>query len=100
MMARECFDDGIGYLINEKGQKIIEDKIDISATRVQVLHSLKKSCLGKFFILYNENSEIIFVDSKGYRLELPIKLSHGDCLGNGVYMEANLHYRTRFKKAN
>lgn len=90
--------EGIGYLINEKGEKIIEDKIDVLSTQAQVLRSLKPR-LGKYFILYNENHEVIFVDGKGSRLELPAELSYAGCLGNNVcsVAESDGRSRNRFK---
>ena len=85
-------------MINEKGEKIIEDKIDVLSTQAQVLRSLKPR-LGKYFILYNENHEVIFVDGKGSRLELPAELSYAGCLGNNVcsVAESDGRSRNRFK---
>lgn len=68
-----------GSMIRENGEPVIDEPIDVGGTEI-VVSSLKPK-LGKYFILYNKDHEVMFVDSKGNKLELPGKLVHGGCLG-------------------
>lgn len=73
-IAKKAGED-YGCMIRENGELVIDEPIDFEATKT-IARSLKPK-LGKYFILRNNNHEVIFVDGKGNKLELPEKLING-----------------------
>lgn len=89
--------DEYAYMIRENGEAVTDEPINFDATEAGVLCELKPR-LGKYFILFNKEHELVFIDAQGNKLELPGKLTYG-CLGNGRAM-AEAHRRSNYKFRN
>lgn len=93
-IARKATEE-YAYMIRENGELVVDEPMDFGMTEI-VLRSLKPQ-LGKYFILYNKDNEVVFIDAKGNKLELPGKLSNGGCLGNEhVEAEVGRHHGLYF----
>lgn len=91
--------EGMGFLINEKGEKISEEKIDLLSTRQFARDNYIK--LGKYFILSGQEKEngFLFIDSEGKRLELPAVVEYIGC-GDSKAEERPFHLDAFKKREN